>query len=113
MISDQVAQVRFRFQGLEYTFRAAKEVEGEALHGVYKTFDEVELGIEADGVDWYASVRIRTVEEGRDGALATWDYDPVNYSLWTGDNATAEQVGELAVSLAQSVFPQAATQQAQ
>ncbi len=105
IISDEIAQIQFTYGGRAYTYRASCVTDIEDMHGVYETFDDTEQGVEADGADWYASVRIRTVDGGKSGALASWSYDPVNYTLWTADEVDTEAISALAVGLAEGVFP--------
>lgn len=103
IIADQLAQVNFTLAGREYTYRAA-DTEDD-ITGVYETFDTEELNIEADGEDWYASVNVRTISGGQRGGVALFDYDPIRYSLYTGDAITAEELSKLAVALAEKVCP--------
>ncbi len=103
IISNQVAQIQFTLDGRAYTYRAA--CTDEDISGVYQTFDNESHGVEADGPDWYASVSIRTIAGGNNGALARFSFAPVSYTLYTGDSVTVEILGELAISLAQTACP--------
>ena len=103
IIANEIAQVGFLLGGRAYTYRAA--CTDEAIDGVYETFDEQTLNMEADGADWYASVTVRTIGGGAKGALATFSYPPARYTLYTGDSVTASEIGELAVKLAERSCP--------
>ncbi len=103
ILADEIAQVGFMLGGRAYTFRAA--CTDGPIDGFYETFDEPALNLEADGADWYASVTVRTIVVGAKGALATFSYPPAQYTLYTGDSVTANEIGELAVKLAERSCP--------
>lgn len=103
IISDSIAQVQFVQDGCAFTYRAAHSPDD--ISGVYETFDEQTQGLEVDGEDWYASIRIRTIRNGAGGALADWMYDDAWYSLYTPDSIALEMIGDLATELAEHVCP--------
>jgi hypothetical protein len=101
IISGEIAQVNFTLDGADYTYRAANSEED--ISGVYETFDDVEKSIEADGEDWSASITVKTVKDG-DGALATWRYGSVQFSLYTPDEVSADAMGAVATQLAKNGY---------
>ncbi|MDO4572500.1 MAG: hypothetical protein Q4C13_03960 [Clostridia bacterium] len=106
VIAGEIAEMRFDYEGRAYTYRTA--VSQEDISGVYESFDEEALGMEADGADWYASVTVRSIRGGEGGALAAWRYGDAQYTLYTGDAVAPEAVGNLAVALAEKVCPRQA-----
>lgn len=106
IIADQLAQVNFTLAGREYTYHAASTEDD--ITGVYETFDMEELNVQADGTDWYAEVNVRTISGGQRGAVALFFYEPVQYSLYTGDTITAQELVTLAVGLAEKACPRPA-----
>ncbi len=103
IIADTIAQIDFTLSGRSYTYRAAQT--DEDISGVYETFDETEQSLEADGTDWSASVRMRTIGGGDNGALATWSFGETQYSLYTADAVDADSIGSVALALANTDFP--------
>lgn len=101
IIGGEIAQVNFTLDGAEYTYRAARSEED--ISGVYETFDDIEQGIEADGEDWCASITVKTVKDGG-GALAGWRFDPVQFSLYTPDDISADAMGAVATRLAEQSY---------
>lgn len=103
IISDQLAQVDFTLDGVTYTYRAAiTENEDEDISGVYETFDE-ESAISVDGLDWYAIIVVKTMKDGN-GALASWQYLPAQFTLYTADSVDAETITNLATVLAEKAY---------
>lgn len=103
ILSDQLAQVDFKLDGANYTYRAAiTEDEEEDISGVYKTFDE-ESAISIDGLDWYAIIVIKSNQTGK-GALASWQYLPAQFTLYTPDSVDSETITNLATVLAEKAF---------
>lgn len=104
IISDKIAQVQFTLSEREYTYRAADEAEGD-ISGVYETFDEEAFAMETDADGWYSSVTVRSIKGGEGGALASFAYPPRQYTLFTPDAITAEEMGGIASALAERVCP--------
>lgn len=103
IISDKLAQVDFTLDGASYTYRAAiTEDEEEDISGVYETFDE-ESAISVDGLDWYAIIVIKSNEAGK-GALASWQYLPAQFTLYTPDSVDSETITNLATLLAEKAY---------
>ena len=109
IISNELAQVQFALDGRSYTYRGAKTKED--ISGVYETFDDSSLALEADGDGFCASITVKTIQKGAGGGLATWSYDDAQYSLFTPDSITGEELGEFAVSLAEKLFSHSETAQ--
>lgn len=105
ILAETVAQVRFSLEDDRvYIFRAAHTQED--ISGVYATFDQEELGIDADTEGWSASIRVRTIDGGTSGALADWYSKETNtqYSLYTGRSVDREDFAALALKLAEHVL---------
>lgn len=100
IIAGKLAQIGFTFDNRAYTYRAAKTEED--ISGVYDTFDNTS-DISVDGEGWYAIIRIQTNNSGN-GALATWQYPPVSYSLFTPGAVDAKAFQAFATELAHSAY---------
>ncbi len=101
IIGDKVAEITFTLDGVTYVYRSANTGTEEDISGVYTEFDE-RSDISVDGMDWYAIININTNKDA--GALARWQYLPVQFSLYTEDKVDAETFTNLATDLAYSAF---------
>jgi len=98
VISDEIAQVSFMLGDRTYTYRAAHSEED--ISGVYETFDEKELGVCSD--EGLPAIRIRLIDRGEGGALATWQIATAQFSLYTADPTDGDTITELALLLAKA-----------
>lgn len=101
IIADKIAEITFTLDGATYTYRSANTGTEEDISGVYTEFDE-RSDISVDGLDWYAIININTNQDA--GALATWQYLPVQFSLYTEDKVDVEAFTNLATDLAYAAF---------
>ncbi|HWR22796.1 MAG TPA: hypothetical protein VN366_04890 [Feifaniaceae bacterium] len=101
IIADKTAEVRFTLDGVSYVYRSANTGTEEDISGVYTEFDE-RSDISVDGMDWYAIINISTNKDA--GALARWQYLPVQFSLYTEDHVDPEAFAEFATDLAYRAF---------
>ncbi len=101
IIGDKVAEITFTLDGVTYTYRSANTGTEEDISGVYTEFDE-RSDIAVDGMDWYAIININTNKDA--GALARWQYLPVQFSLYTEDKVDVEAFTNLATDLAYRAF---------
>lgn len=105
IISGTIAQIDFAYEDRAYTYRAAST--NADIAGVYETFDEEVLALDAEGADWYANLSIKTIEEGKRGALVQWMYPPVQYTLYCANEVDVDELAELSMSLASEAYPRA------
>ena len=101
IIGDKLAEITFTLDGVTYTYRSANTGTEEDISGVYTEFEE-RSDIAVDGADWYAIININTNKDA--GALATWQYLPVQFSLYTKDKADTDAFTNLATDLAHAAF---------
>lgn len=101
IIGDKIAEITFTLDGITYAYRSANTGTEEDISGVYTEFDE-RSDIAVDGIDWYAIININTNKDA--GALATWQYLPVQFSLYTEGKVDAEAFTDLATDLAYAAF---------
>lgn len=76
-IGGEVAQVDFRLNGVDYTFRGGQGTED--LSGVYGTVTE-EVTIAACGADYSQETTYRTYQDG--GRTALWQFGELTFSLY-------------------------------
>lgn len=92
IISNEIAQITFKLNNKGYSYRAAKT--NDDISGVYGTFDEpVKVMASANGEA--IEITVKSLKEGS-GVLAIWKSGSVQYSLYTPDNATTDDAGNLA-----------------
>ena len=83
IISDSIAQIRFTYDGAEYTMRGSYEyyLESDDISGVYGPFDEEQsTTIPLDYYSDHYTVLLRYTTDG--GALATWSFGSFRGSLY-------------------------------
>ncbi len=101
IISDTIAEITFTLDGVTYTYRSANTGTEEDISGVYTEFEE-RSDISVDGMDWYAIININTNKDA--GALARWQYLPVQFSLYTEDHVETDAFTEFVTDLAYRAY---------
>ena len=104
IVDGKVAQVEYTLSGLSFVYRGSTKVDGEALHGIYETFDPEETTFSAESDRWSVTMTIRTVEGGEKGALVLWSHGSANYTLWTPDPVSVDALAMLAVDLGSATY---------
>ena len=104
IVDGKVAQVEYTLSGLSFVYRGSTKVDGEALHGIYETFDPEETTFSAESDRWSVTMTIRTVEGGEKGALVLWSHGSANYTLWTPGPVSVDALAMLAVDLGSATY---------
>ena len=102
IIGGTVAQIIFTLTSETYTYRAARTTYD--ISGVYETFDESQP-FDLEGPDFTLSISVRTINDGANGALATWTYDGINYSFYTPDSTDYKEMTDVLLPILYVDFP--------
>ena len=108
IVAEEIAQVRFSFDGSAYCCRASYL--SEDISGMHAKFDAEERGVCAESTNGSVEIRIRTVDGGKAGALATWQLGAAQFTLSTTEAVTADEMQNLALMLASDAMPYYAAQ---
>lgn len=105
IISDTIAQINFTLDGETFTYRAAKTTDD--ISGVYETFDTPAQTQELVGPGFTVTVTVQTINGGEDGALATWNFEDVQYSFYTPDKTDFEALTDVLLPIIYVDLPMA------
>ena len=106
IIGGKVAQIIFTLNGKTYTYRGA--VTTDDISGVYETFDPDPQSLDLEGLGFTVNVAIKTVDGGKQGALAEWSFDDVRYSFYTADPTDYEKLTDVLLPIIYNDLPFAA-----
>ena len=105
IIGDTLAQINFTLDGETFTYRAAKTTED--ISGVYETFDTPAQTQELVGPGFTVIVTVQTINGGEDGALATWNFEDVQYSFYTPDKTDFDALTDVLLPIIYVDLPMA------
>ena len=106
IIGGKVAQIIFTLDGKTYTYRGAVTTDG--ISGVYETFDPDPQSLDLEGLGFTVNVAIKTIDGGKQGALAEWSFDDVRYSFYTADPTDYEKLTDVLLPIIYNDLPFAA-----
>ena len=106
IIGGKVAQIIFTLDDKTYTYRGA--VTTDDISGVYETFDPDPQSLDLEGLGFTVNVAIKTVDGGKQGALAEWSFDDVRYSFYTADPTDYEKLTDVLLPIIYNDLPFAA-----
>ena len=96
IIFAEIAQIKFAFNGEEYTLRGSWE--REHMSGVYGPFEETDSAIALDHPSGSCQISIRYTTEGV--AVAEWSLSPMFFSLSSGQNTDRDTFSQLVTQVA-------------
>lgn len=97
IISDEIAEIQFNQNGVQYSYRASQVVEDVA--GVQGEIQEVE------DVQAAAGSQVIPIQKAGSSYLAVWKWGQVAYSLVTDDPVDVGMMRSLAEELARETMP--------
>ena len=106
IIGGKVAQIIFTLDGKTYTYRGA--VTTEDISGVYESFDPDPQSLDLEGPGFTVNVAVKTIDDGKQGALAEWSFDDVRYSFYTADPTDYEKLTDVLLPIIYNDLPFAA-----
>ena len=106
IIGGKLAQIIFTLNGKTYTYRGA--VTTDDISGVYETFDSDPQSLDLEGQGFTVNVAVKTIDGGKQGALAEWSFDNVRYSFYTADPTDYEQLTDVLLPIIYYDLPFAA-----
>ena len=99
-----IAQVKFTYQGHEYTYRASTSLTD--ISGVYGTFKTDVISLNVGEGEYASTIEIKTTDE--DGRLCSWSLSPVTFSLFTPDKMTDDEIKAVVISITTLDLPKTA-----
>lgn len=99
IISDEIAQIVFTFDGTEYSARGAKDTVDSDIAGVYSEFEETELGIDVDAANGGVHITVKTTTEGG-SRLASWSANGCVYTLFTETAVSDDAITAVSTAVA-------------
>lgn len=97
IISDQIAQIRYTWDGMDFTLRCAETTEN--ISGVYGPFIQYDsIGIIIEHRSGVFTVRTKFPTDG--GALGLWQIGDFSYSLYTPDEIEVLTFDDYAAGIA-------------
>ena len=103
IIDGKIAQIIFSLSGKTYTYRGA--VTTDDISGVYETFDPDPQSLDLEGLGFTINVAIKTIDGGKQGALADWSFDDVRYSFYTADPTDYEKLTDVLLPIIYNDLP--------
>lgn len=106
IISGKIAQIIFTLDGETFTYRGA--VTRENISGVYASFDPLPQTMELEGPGFKVTLVVKTIDGGKQGALAEWGYEDVMYSFYTEDPTNFDNLTDVLLPIVYNDLPFAA-----
>ena len=106
IIGGKIAQIIFTLDGQTFTYRGA--VTTEDISGVYETFDPDPQSLDLEGPGFKVSLVVKTIDGGKQGALAEWSYEDVRYTFYTPDPTNFDDITDVLLPIVYNDLPFAA-----
>ncbi len=103
IIGGTIAQIVFTLDGETFTYRAA--MTESDISGVYEIFDPLPQSLDLEGAGFKVTVLVRTIGNGRRGALAEWDFDGARYSFYTPNVTDFESLTDVLLPIVYTDLP--------
>jgi hypothetical protein len=103
IIGGTIAQIVFTLDRETFVYRAA--MTRDDISGVYELFDALPQSLDLEGGGFKVTVLVRTIDNGRRGALAEWDFDGVKYSFYTQDPTDFESLTDVLLPIIYTDLP--------
>lgn len=102
-IDDKVGQVDFRYDGQDYCYRTAGPEE-ENIHGVFGSFNVKVKNFAFTSLDYNAAAEIFTLEDGAKGAVASWEMQDAQFTLYVDSQANLDVITALVCELTEAAL---------